>query len=68
MAPELLTKGDVSAKCDVYSYAIILWEMLTASHPFKGLDIYQVGAGVSPPTSVAPVGAPGTGCFFFSVG
>lgn len=42
MAPELLTKGDVSAKCDVYSYAIILWEMLTASHPFRGLDIFQV--------------------------
>lgn len=42
MAPELLTKGDVSTKCDVYSYAIILWEMLSSSHPFKGLDIFQV--------------------------
>ncbi|XP_042225370.1 tyrosine-protein kinase ABL1-like isoform X2 [Homarus americanus] len=53
MAPELLTKGDVSAKCDVYSYAIILWEMLTASHPFKGLDIFQImetiEAGGRPP-------------------
>ncbi|XP_071537331.1 uncharacterized protein [Panulirus ornatus] len=53
MAPELLTKGDVSSKCDVYSYAIILWEMLTASHPFKGLDIYQImetiEAGNRPP-------------------
>ncbi|XP_068207126.1 uncharacterized protein [Palaemon carinicauda] len=42
MAPELLTKGEVSAKCDVYSFAIILWEMLTSSHPFKGLDIFQI--------------------------
>ncbi|KAK7081239.1 hypothetical protein SK128_014400 [Halocaridina rubra] len=42
MAPELLCKGEVSAKCDVYSYAIILWEMLTSSHPFKGLDIFQI--------------------------
>nr|XP_027226344.1 LOW QUALITY PROTEIN: mitogen-activated protein kinase kinase kinase 11-like [Penaeus vannamei] len=42
MAPELLTKGPCQAKCDVYSYAIILWEMLTASHPFRGLDIFQI--------------------------
>ncbi|KAK4297581.1 hypothetical protein Pmani_030011, partial [Petrolisthes manimaculis] len=53
MAPELLTKGDVSSKCDVYSYAIILWEMLTASHPFKGLDIFKImetiEAGGRPP-------------------
>ncbi|KAL7645541.1 UNVERIFIED_CONTAM: hypothetical protein RMT77_003927 [Armadillidium vulgare] len=53
MSPELLTKGEVSPKCDVYSYAIILWEMLTASHPFQGLDIYRimeaVEDGVRPP-------------------
>ncbi|XP_045625810.2 uncharacterized protein [Procambarus clarkii] len=53
MAPELLTQGEVSAKCDVYSYAIILWEMLAASHPFKGLDIFQImetiEAGGRPP-------------------
>ncbi|KAK8406422.1 hypothetical protein O3P69_007237 [Scylla paramamosain] len=53
MAPELLTKGDVSTKCDVYSYAIILWEMLSTSHPFKGLDIFQImetiEAGGRPP-------------------
>jgi serine/threonine protein kinase len=42
MAPELLTKGEVSAKCDVYSYAIILWEMLTSEHPFRGYDVLQV--------------------------
>ena len=44
MSPELLTKGEVSAKCDVYSYAIILWEMLTAEQPFRGYDVLKVGS------------------------
>ncbi|KAF2366546.1 Serine-threonine/tyrosine-protein kinase catalytic domain [Trinorchestia longiramus] len=59
MAPELLTKGEVSAKCDVYSYAIILWEMLTSEQPFKGYDVLQilesVEAGVRPPLPNAHV-------------
>ncbi|CAL4125551.1 unnamed protein product, partial [Meganyctiphanes norvegica] len=59
MAPELLTKGEVSVKCDVYSYAIILWEMLTAQHPFKGADIFQimeqVESGGRPPLPSAGV-------------
>ena len=42
MAPELLTRGEVSCKCDVYSYAIILWEMLTSEQPFRGYDVLQV--------------------------
>ena len=42
MAPELLTNGEVSPKCDVYSFAIILWEMLTATQPFQGMDVYRV--------------------------
>ena len=59
MSPELLTTGEVSPKCDVYSYAIILWEMLTAQHPFKGLDVYQimqtVEAGGRPPLTTMAV-------------
>ncbi|KAA0192971.1 hypothetical protein HAZT_HAZT002613 [Hyalella azteca] len=59
MAPELLTKGEVSAKCDVYSYAIILWEMLTSEQPFRGYDVLQilesVEAGLRPPLPSANV-------------
>ena len=42
MAPELLTGGDVSTKVDVYSFAIILWEMYTRRHPYEGCSVFQV--------------------------
>lgn len=43
-APEILAKIDYDEKSDVYSYAILLWEMLTKTHPFenkKNEDIYD---------------------------
>lgn len=38
MAPELFEVGTYSNKVDVYSFAIILWEMETGLVPFKGLN------------------------------
>ncbi|XP_070553545.1 uncharacterized protein [Ptychodera flava] len=44
MAPELLdpTIGDVTTKVDVYSFGMILWEMFTRRHPYKGLSVFQI--------------------------
>ena len=42
MAPELLTAKPVTVKADVYSYAMILWEMLTRQQPFHGLSTFKV--------------------------
>ena len=35
MAPELFEAGQYDEKVDVYSYAVILWELLTGRQPFR---------------------------------
>lgn len=37
MAPEVFV-GDYNEKCDVYSFAIVLWEILTQSQAFEDID------------------------------
>jgi serine/threonine protein kinase len=36
MAPEVLAKERYNEKCDVFSYSIILWELLTGKCPYYG--------------------------------
>ena len=43
-APEV-DEGEITKKSDVFSFSVILWELLTAGVPWKGLDIFQVGVG-----------------------
>ena len=43
MSPELITGGEISIKTDVYSFAVILWEMYSRKNPYQGLSVYQVG-------------------------
>ncbi|XP_065839604.1 mitogen-activated protein kinase kinase kinase 20-like isoform X2 [Oscarella lobularis] len=42
MAPEIIQQNPVSEKCDVFSYGVLLWELLTREVPFKGLEGVQV--------------------------
>eukprot|EP00293_Proteomonas_sulcata_P009937 CAMPEP_0184306328 /NCGR_PEP_ID=MMETSP1049-20130417/15351_1 /TAXON_ID=77928 /ORGANISM="Proteomonas sulcata, Strain CCMP704" /LENGTH=140 /DNA_ID=CAMNT_0026618563 /DNA_START=285 /DNA_END=707 /DNA_ORIENTATION=- len=46
LPPEVLKEAFVSSSLDVYSFGIILWEMMTRRLPFDGLDlksmIYEV--------------------------
>ncbi|KAH0791766.1 TKL family protein kinase [Histomonas meleagridis] len=47
MAPELFVGGKYDNKVDVYSFGILLWEMLTETTPFHGLSGLEIGAAVT---------------------
>ncbi|XP_072043460.1 uncharacterized protein [Amphiura filiformis] len=54
MAPEIFVEECLSPKSDVYSYGIVLWQLLTREVPFQGslfqVILYQVGHnGQRPP-------------------
>lgn len=40
MPPEMLRTGTLTKAVDVYSFGVILWEIITARSPFKGLNHY----------------------------
>lgn len=42
MAPEIIQQLPATPACDVYSYSIVLWELLTDEIPFAGLEGMQV--------------------------
>lgn len=46
MAPEVLSSQRYDEKADVYSYGIILWEMLTGDIPYRGLTDVQIAIQV----------------------
>ncbi|XP_065649154.1 mitogen-activated protein kinase kinase kinase 7 isoform X4 [Hydra vulgaris] len=51
MAPEVFEGSRYGEKCDVYSFGIILWEMLTRKKPFDGIPcqiMWKVMHGVRP--------------------
>lgn len=41
-APELFNDGAVGERCDVFSFAIMLWEAISRSKPYDGLEPVQV--------------------------
>jgi sterile alpha motif and leucine zipper-containing kinase AZK len=38
MSPEMIQEQPVSASTDVFSYGVVLWELLTHEVPFRGLE------------------------------
>lgn len=48
MAPEVIRNEDCTEKVDVWSYGVVLWELLTREVPYKGLEeaaiVYGVGS------------------------
>ncbi|EAY15624.1 TKL family protein kinase [Trichomonas vaginalis G3] len=45
-APEVINNMQYNEKADVYSYGILLWEILTSDFPFRGLSQVQVAMNV----------------------
>ena len=42
-APELLKEGKLTKAADVYSFAMMMWELFSATPLFRGLNSSQVG-------------------------
>ncbi|KAG5190485.1 putative serine/threonine protein kinase [Tribonema minus] len=65
MAPEVIRHEPYSAAADVYSYGIVLWELLARAQPFEGLTPIQAAFAVArkglrptlPPRAPPPLAA-----------
>jgi len=42
MAPEVLQAGKVTEKADVYSFGVLLWEIITGQVPWAGHNSFQI--------------------------
>lgn len=47
MAPEVIKESTFSKASDVWSYGVLLWELLTGETPYKGIDTLAVAYGVA---------------------
>ncbi|XP_035213319.1 mitogen-activated protein kinase kinase kinase 11-like isoform X2 [Stegodyphus dumicola] len=47
MAPEVIKSSTFSKASDVWSYGVLLWELLTGETPYKGIDALAVAYGVA---------------------
>ena len=55
MAPELLLEKLFTEKCDVYSFGIVMWEVLSRAVPFAGLPQEQITARVISEKRPSPI-------------
>ncbi|XP_064621330.1 mitogen-activated protein kinase kinase kinase 10-like isoform X2 [Lineus longissimus] len=46
MAPEVIKSSTFSKSSDIWSYGVVLWELLTGETPYKGIDALAVAYGV----------------------
>ncbi|XP_026108235.1 mitogen-activated protein kinase kinase kinase 11-like [Carassius auratus] len=47
MAPEVIKSSTFSKGSDVWSYGVLLWELLTGESPYRGIDGLAVAYGVA---------------------
>ncbi|KAM6969181.1 mitogen-activated protein kinase kinase kinase 9 [Tautogolabrus adspersus] len=47
MAPEVIRSSTFSKGSDIWSYGVLLWELLTGEVPFRGIDSLAVAYGVA---------------------
>lgn len=45
-APEALRRGTVEYGSDVYSFGMLLWTMLSGTHPFSGFDAAETSSSI----------------------
>lgn len=47
MAPEVIQSSTFSKASDIWSYGVLLWELLTGEMPYKNIDALAVAYGVA---------------------
>ncbi|ESO01231.1 hypothetical protein HELRODRAFT_81938 [Helobdella robusta] len=55
MAPEVIRHSRYSKKSDVWSFGVVLWELLTGEVPYKGVDTWAVAYGVAVNSLTLPI-------------
>ncbi|CAK1588426.1 unnamed protein product [Parnassius mnemosyne] len=55
MAPEVIRHEPCSERVDVWSYGVVLWELLTQEVPYKNLETHAVMWGVGTDTISLPI-------------
>ncbi|XP_043063272.1 uncharacterized protein LOC108098015 isoform X3 [Drosophila ficusphila] len=55
MPPEVISVSIYSKSSDVWSYGVLLWELITGETPYKGFDPLSVAYGVAVNTLTLPI-------------
>ena len=42
MSPEIIQSKPANHSADVWSFGVVLWELITGETPFKGIDEFQI--------------------------